>query len=97
MLTPKNQTVQVRSHTNWAPVKIALIKSIHKGILFDRKYWAKRLKTGDILKPIYFSSTIMGDKTQKLNGRALGFRCMRSGLLFVSSDQMSQGQKCSHR
>ena len=52
-------------------MKIALIKSIRKGVLFDRKYWARRSKGGDALKPVYFSSIIMGDKTQQLNNCAL--------------------------
>jgi len=48
-------------------VKIALIKSMRKGVFFDRKYWARRSKSGDFLKPVYFSSIIMSDKAQQLN------------------------------
>ena len=61
------------SPAHWASVKIALIKSIRKGVLFDRKYWARHSKTGDALKPVYFSSIIMGDKMQQLNNRASKF------------------------
>lgn len=60
---------------HWAYVKTALIKSIREGILFDRKYWAKRSKTGDVLKPIYFSSIIMSDKVQQLKKCASKFGC----------------------
>jgi len=50
-------------------VKIALIKSIRSGVLFDRKYWARHSKAGDAFKPVYFSSIVMSDKAQELNGR----------------------------
>ena len=52
-------------------MKTALIRSIRKGVFFDRKYWARYLKTGDVLKPVYFSSTIMEDKSEQMNKRAL--------------------------
>ena len=55
--------------THWASVKIALIKSIRNGVLFDRKYWARHSKTGDVFKPVYFSSIVMGDKAQELTSR----------------------------
>jgi len=54
-------------------VKAALIGSIRKGVFFDRKYWARHLKIGDVLKPIYFSSTIMEDKSEQLGKCALEF------------------------
>jgi hypothetical protein len=66
-LTSRNQVEQVASPAHWAAVKIALIKSIRKGVLFDRKYWVRHSKTGDALKPVYFSSIVMGDKAQQLN------------------------------
>jgi len=47
-------------------VKTALIRSIRKGVFFDRKYWARYLKIGNVLKPIYFSSAIMEDKSEQL-------------------------------
>ncbi|KAF9643633.1 hypothetical protein BDM02DRAFT_1403367 [Thelephora ganbajun] len=58
---------RVTSPPHLHPVKVALIKSIRKGIFFDRKYWARHSKGGDALKPVYFSSTIMNDKAQQLN------------------------------
>jgi len=60
------QTVQVTSPTHWTPVKVALIKSIRGGVLFDREYWTRHSRTGDALKPVYFSSIIMSDKMQQL-------------------------------
>ena len=38
-------------------------------MFFDRKYWARHSKAGDVLKPIYFSSVIMEDKSPQLNKR----------------------------
>ncbi|KAF9645626.1 hypothetical protein BDM02DRAFT_3119977 [Thelephora ganbajun] len=58
---------QVTSPAHWDSVKIALIKSIRKGMFFDRKYWARHSKAGDVLKPVYLSSAIMSDKAQQLN------------------------------
>jgi len=54
-------------------VKTALIKSIRKGVFFDRKYWARHLKIGDVLGPIYFSSAIMEDKSEQLGKCGLKF------------------------
>jgi hypothetical protein len=73
VLTSHHQTAQVTSPAHWASVKIALIKSIRKGVFFDRKYWARHSKAGDVLKPVYFSSIIMGDKAQQLNKCASKF------------------------
>jgi len=67
MLTSHNQAAQVTSPTHWASVKTALIKSIRNGVFFDRKYWARHSKTRDVLKPVYFTSIVMGDKVQRLN------------------------------
>jgi len=50
-----------------ASVKTALIESIRRGVFFDRKYWARHSKAGKVLKPVYFSSTIMKDKSLQLN------------------------------
>ncbi|KAF9642138.1 hypothetical protein BDM02DRAFT_3264568 [Thelephora ganbajun] len=66
-ITAPSTAVQVTSPAHCDSVKTALIKSIRKGIFFDRKYWARHLKVGDALKPVYFSSTIMNDKAQQLN------------------------------
>ena len=73
MLTSHHQATQATSPAHWDSVKTALIRSIRKGVFFDRKYWARRIKTGDVLKPIYFSSTIMEDKSEQLSKRALRF------------------------
>ena len=35
------------------------------------KYWARHSTVGDGLKPVYFSSVIMGDKAQQINKCAL--------------------------
>lgn len=57
----------VPSPCHWKFVETALIKSIRKGIFFDRKYWARYSKIGDGFKPVHFSSIIMNDKTQQLD------------------------------
>ena len=76
VLTSRNQLGQVmESPTHWAAVKVALIKSIRKGVFFDRKHWARYSKGGDVLKPVYFSSVIMDDKSQQLNDCTLEFGC----------------------
>lgn len=68
-----NQASSTASPRHWASVNAALIKSIREGVFFDRKYWARHSKTGDVLKPVYFSSIIMDDKAQKLNKCGSGF------------------------
>ncbi|KAF9785417.1 hypothetical protein BJ322DRAFT_829047 [Thelephora terrestris] len=57
----------VTSPENWALVNKALIKSIRRGVFFDKKYWARHSKTGEIFKPVYFSSIIMNDKAPQLD------------------------------
>ena len=74
-------------------MKTALIKSIRKGTFFDRKYWARHSKAGDVLKPVYFSSTIMEDKAQQVKKRAFNFCYKSSKLLRVASGQISQGSE----
>ena len=64
---------QVTSPAQWASVKAALVRSIHTSVFFDKKYWARRSKSGDVLKPVYFSSIIMNDKTRQLNKRTSRF------------------------
>ncbi|KAF9779144.1 hypothetical protein BJ322DRAFT_1088746 [Thelephora terrestris] len=56
---------QAISPSQWA-VKMALIDSVRNGIFFDRKYWARHSKAGDLLKPVYLSSRVMGDKAQRM-------------------------------
>lgn len=48
------------------PVFAALLESTRSGVFFDRKYWARHSKAGD-LKPVYLSGIVMKDKVQKLN------------------------------
>ena len=74
-------------------MKTAFIKSIRKGVFFDRKYWARHSKAGDVLKPVYFSSIIMDDKVQQVNKCAFDFCCRFSKLLRVTSGDISQGTK----
>jgi len=63
---PASPTEEVASPAHWAAVKIALINSMRKGVFFDRMYWARNAKAGDVLKPIYLSSIVMDDKAQQL-------------------------------
>ena len=62
-----DQATPVTTPEHWASVKIALVKSIRQGVFFDRKYWARSSKTGNMLKPVYFSSIIMKDKARQLD------------------------------
>ena len=97
MLTSPNQVTQVTSPVHWASVKVALIKSIRKGVFFDRKYWARHSRTGGTLKPVYFSSIVMGDKVEQLNNRASIFDCKFTEVLKVSSGEIPQGPKRFHK
>ena len=74
-------------------MRIALIKSIRKGVFFDRKYWARHSKAGDVLKPVYFSSIIMDDKAQQVNKCGFNF-CQRFiKVLRVASGEIPQGSE----
>jgi hypothetical protein len=95
MLTSHDQIAQVVSPAHWAAVKVALIKSIGKGVFFDRKYWTRNSKPGGVLKPVYFSSTIMGDKVQQLKVCASKFVYGFTAALIVASGNQSQGPKHS--
>jgi len=97
MLTSHDQTAEVVSPAHWAAVKTALIKSIGKGVFFDRKYWARRSGPGGALKPVYFSSIIMGDKVQHLNFCALEFIYGSTEALKVASDKPPPGSKHCHK
>ncbi|KAF9785368.1 hypothetical protein BJ322DRAFT_1211231 [Thelephora terrestris] len=55
------QTPPTPSPANWKQIKVALIESIRKGIFFDRKYWTRHSKTMSVLRPIYISSTVLGE------------------------------------
>ena len=67
VLISVNQPAPVTSPAHWNSVKTALVKSIRTGVFFDRKYWARHSNTGDALRPVYFSSAIMDDKTHQLS------------------------------
>ena len=97
MLISYDQTAQVMSPDHWAAIKIALIKSIRTGVFFDRKYWTRHFKSGNVLKPVHFSSIIMGDKTQQLNKRASKIIYGSTEALTVVSGNISQGPERSHK
>jgi len=97
MLISHNQVTEVKSPAHWASVKTALIKSIREGVLFDRKYWVKHSKAGDILKPIYFSSIIMSDKVEQLKNCTSESDCESVEALTLSSGEIPQGSKHSYK
>ena len=78
-------------------MKTALIKSIREGVLFDRKYWGRCSKTGDNLKPIYFSSIIMSDKVEQLKDCTSESDCEFAEALTLPSGEIPQGSKHSHK
>jgi hypothetical protein len=43
---------------------MALVKSIHEGVFFDRKYWAPHSRKGSALKAVYFSSVMIGNELE---------------------------------
>ena len=69
-------------------VRTALIGSIRGGVFFDRQFWARHSKAGDV-KPVYFSSTIMADKSQQLKKRRSKF-CHN----FVEALNVHSGELC---
>jgi hypothetical protein len=93
----RNQATKVTSPARWDSVKIALIKSMRTGVFFDRKYWARYSKSGDVLKPVYFSSIIMSDKAQELNNCVLKSGYGFAEALSVPSGKTPQGAICSHK
>ena len=95
MLTSHDQFARFRSPAHWATVKIALIKSVRDGVFFNRKYWARHFKAGDILKPVYFSSIIMEDKAQQLKNCASKFAHRYTEALMFPSGKIRQGRKRS--
>ena len=52
---------------------MAFLKSIQNGIFFDKKYWARNSKAGDVLKPVYLSSMIMNGEAGELEKCASKF------------------------
>ena len=55
--------------TNREYVKIALIRSIREGVFVDRKYWARHSRSGKILRPVYLSSIMTGQKLTYVDNR----------------------------
>ena len=55
------------------PLETALIKSIQRGSLCDRRYLAKRDNSGKSRAPIYISSIVLGATESTLNTRKLLF------------------------
>lgn len=96
VLISHDQIVQATSPARWSAVKTSLIKSIREGVLFDRKYCARYYKTGDTLKPVYFSSIIMGDKVQQLNKCASKSVYGLPEVLSAFSGEVPRGRKNSH-
>jgi hypothetical protein len=96
-LSLRNQAEQVTSPAHWASVKIALIKSMRTGVFFDRKYWARHSKSGDVLKPVYFSSIIMSDKVQQLSNCASESDYGSAEALTVPSGKIPQGTERSNK
>ena len=91
--SPRRQITKVKSPAHWAAVKTALIKSIREGVFFDRKYWARNARSGDVLKPVYFSSTVMKDMSHQLDKRASQFRCGVAEALKAGSGEIPQGSE----
>ena len=91
--SPHRQITQVKSPARWAAVKTALIKSIREGVFFDRKYWARNTKSGDVLKPVHFSSAIMGDRSHQLDKCASKFRCGAAEALNPGSGEIPRGSE----
>ena len=92
----RHQVPRVVSPEHWTAVRIVLIKSIREGVFFDRKYWARHSKAGDVLKPIYLSRACMDDKMQQLNKCASKPIGQCAGVLSVHSGQIRQGSKPPH-
>jgi hypothetical protein len=78
-------------------VKTALIKSIRKGVFFDRKYWARNTRSGDVLKPVHFSSTIMKDRSQQLDKCVSKFCCSVAEALKACSGEIPQGSELRYK
>ena len=85
--------MQVASPAHWPSVKTALIKSIRTRVFFDRKYWARHAKSGDILKPVYFSSEITDDKAHQLNKRKSEFSRQFAEMLRIAGGKIPQASR----
>jgi len=53
--------VPAKSPVGLNPLHTAIMRSIHEGGFFDRRYWVRHSRNGGTLKAIYFSSVISGD------------------------------------
>ncbi|KAF9785408.1 hypothetical protein BJ322DRAFT_828220 [Thelephora terrestris] len=90
------EVIRPASPAHWAFVKAALIKSIRRGVFFDREYWARHSNAGDLSKPVYFSSTIMNDKALQLGKCVSNLTFWHGDVLSVPSGEILQGYKPSH-
>ena len=50
-------------------LKPAFIRSIREGVFVDRKYFARYSKAGKALRPVYFPSTVIGEKLAYIDKR----------------------------
>ncbi|KAF9645618.1 hypothetical protein BDM02DRAFT_3271586 [Thelephora ganbajun] len=48
-------------------LEIALIKSIREGVFLDRKYWTRHSKTAKVLRPVYISSIVIGERLRYID------------------------------
>ena len=85
------------SPAHWTSVKAVFIKSIQNGVFFNTVYWARHSKAGDLLKPVYISSTIMGDKAQQLKKCASKPIFWYTEMLSVPSGEIFQRSQSSGR
>ena len=92
-----DQATQVKSPAHWDSVKVAFIKSIRTGVFFDRKYWARHSTSGDTLRPVYFSSTIMNDKAEQVNKSASEYLHCTTEALNVLSGKIPDRSECSQK
>ena len=91
----RQQATPVMNPAHWTSVKAALIQSIRNGVFFDRVYWARHSKAGDLLKPVYISSVIMGDKAQQLKKCSSKLIFWYTRALSVPSGKILQGSRSS--
>ncbi|KAF9785359.1 hypothetical protein BJ322DRAFT_826989 [Thelephora terrestris] len=82
------------SPANWMRVEVALIKSIRKGIFFDRKYWTRHSQTKSALRPIYISSAVLSGISWGFNDLVKMYReddCPDTGTYEESEDSDCEG------
>ena len=88
---------QVTRPTHWAFLEAALIRSIHEGLFFDKKYWARHSSAGDVLKPVYLASTVMHGRIVELNKCVSRFLYWRAAVLSASSGEIPRGTRSFRR